>query len=392
MAGWDFATARSRIEAALAILETRDEITALAAEIGVSPPTTLQSAYETATDLAPVATMADAQLAALEELDTTKTAVEGARDMFTSIGLIGADPSADLAAAVTAFGAGDTAGATAAASHAAALIAAAPGDGRTRLIGGAGLLAGGVLIAGGSVALYRRRRLDLRPGVLAVEPGVDEQVSVDQAHPAEFVATVEPTPIADSSLVAETPPPRPVEPSRPTAAPTSPPIVETPPAFSESDAVAAYLRRRLERGPLPPIGDSASADSSAAIEAYRRRRIERDLLPGAGEAASTDLPAPIPERRWFPKHGSAAAQRSAAASPSDAEPAPESGAKPKSAAKRKSKSKSGAKSKSAAKPESTVKPQSTPPPDASDSYATLGAPPADAAGQDPAAPGGEEER
>jgi len=415
MAGWDFATARTRIEAALAILETRDRIAALASDIGVAPPTTLQSAYEAATDLAPVATMADAQLTALQELATTKTAVAGARDVFTSVGLIGSDPSADLAAAVTAFGAGDTAGARAAASHAAALITAAPADGRTRLIGGAGLLAGGFLLAGGSVALYRRRRLDLRPGVLAAEPGVDEPAPVSQAYPAEPVASAEPARLIELSsslgLPTSSPipePPRPVEPSPPAAAPTSAPIVESPPTSAESDAVAAYMRRRLERGPLPPIGDGASADSSAAIEAYRRRRIERDLLTAAGEAATTESPTPIPERRWFPKAGFAGGPQSAAVPPSVAEtpsdtppsvakpePAatPPSVAKPKSAAKRKSgaKSKSGATSKSAAKTEPTVKPQSTPPPDPPDSYATLGAPPADAAGQDPAAPGGEEE-
>ena len=162
MAAWDFATSRTRIEAALAILETRDRIAGLAGDLGVTPPATLRTAYEAATDLAPVAALADAQLAALQELTATNTTIAGTRDLVTSVGLIGADPSADLAAAVTAFGAGDTVAASAAASRADALIADAPSAGRIRLIAGAGVIAGGFLIAGGSAALYRRRRLDRR--------------------------------------------------------------------------------------------------------------------------------------------------------------------------------------------------------------------------------------
>jgi hypothetical protein len=185
MAEWDFATARTRIEAALAILDTRDRIAALSNAVGVSPPATLRSAYEAATDLAPVGALADAQLAALQALAATKASLAGANNAVTSVGLIGADPSAELVAGVTAFGAGDTAGASAAASRAGALLAAAPDVGRTRLI--VGVAGGGLLIAGGSFALVRRRRPRF---------GAGPAVAVRMARPLDPASDV-PAPLPD---------------------------------------------------------------------------------------------------------------------------------------------------------------------------------------------------
>ena len=257
MADWDFALARTRIEAALGILETRDRIAELAAEVGVTPPTVLRGAYEGGTaDLAPVASLAQAELASLEALTTTKSNVTAARDLVSSVGLLGADPAADLAAAFASFVAGDTVAATAAASRADALLAAATEVGRTRLLAGGGIVVGGGLIGGGSIVLYRRRRLDRGPLEPAAEPRPGKSTPVRQAHPAV------PESVADS----------------------------------------------------PPLGEPAS--------------------PPLGEPTS-------PRRR--------------------------------------------------AKPKSAAAPTSPAPPDDADSYATLGAPPAEEAGQEPAAPPGEEE-
>jgi hypothetical protein len=159
MADWDFAAARTRIEAALAILETRDRIAAVAADLGAAQPAALKTAYEGATDLAPVGQLADTELATLEAIVRARaTAAATTRDMVTAVGLLGADPSADLAAAVNSFGAGDSAAAVMAASRVENLIAAAPAAGRTRIALG-GILVGGGLIAGSSITLLRRRRL-----------------------------------------------------------------------------------------------------------------------------------------------------------------------------------------------------------------------------------------
>lgn len=174
MADWDFAAARKRIEAALAVLVTRDRIATVAADLGATQPAVLKTAYEGATDLATVGQLADTELAALEAIVTARATVAATtRDMVIAVGLLGADPSRDLAAAVNSFGAGDSAAATVAASRLEDLIAAAPAAGRTRLAAG-GILVGGGLIAGGSVTLLRRRGLGATLGAPPAESAGDE--------------------------------------------------------------------------------------------------------------------------------------------------------------------------------------------------------------------------
>jgi hypothetical protein len=329
LADWDFAAARTRIEAALAILKTRDQIAALARDLGATPPTVLRGAYEGAADLAPVGAMADAVLASLEGLQRTKATASAQGDLVSAVGLWGADPAAELAAGLAAFGAGDTVAASAAASRTDALLAAAPELGRTRLLAGAGIVVGGGLIAGGSVAFYRRRRLDRRPLGQASRLRLGATTPVMQAH------LVEPADVPDVLPLAQPPSQTPGEPA----------------------SVAAYRHRRLERGPLPPTGDSTTPETSSSIVVPRR-------FPRP--ASAVDSPsAPTP---------------TSAAAPKPAAP-PTSAAKLTSATTR----------KRTAKPKSGASPTVPGAPDATDPYATLGAPPADEAEQEPAAPPGEEE-
>jgi hypothetical protein len=157
---WEFGRATTEIGEASAILALRDEIATRAADLSVAPPTTLRAAYEGATDdLGGVHALAQTQLATATELDAAAAKVTAERDVFASIGLIGEDPSAALAAASASFSAGDTATADAGAVSVAAVMTGAADAGRTRaLVGG---LAGVGLIglgAGGAVAVYRRRR------------------------------------------------------------------------------------------------------------------------------------------------------------------------------------------------------------------------------------------
>src|SRR5207244_5917820 len=112
------------------------------------------------------------------------------------------------------------------------------------------------LIAGGSAALYRRRRLDRRlMAHPAAPPDLNESAKIGPAGPA-----------APASIADSLPPlPEPVlfpEPSRPLAGPP-------PPAISEPASVAAYRQRRLDRPPLPPIGELAPGEPSSPIAAYR---------------------------------------------------------------------------------------------------------------------------
>jgi hypothetical protein len=157
---WEFGRATTEIGEATAILALRDEIATHAAELAVPPPTTLRAAYEGATDdLDSVHALAETQLATATDLDTAAAKVAAERDVFASIGLIGEDPGAALAAASASFSAGDTATADAGADSVAAVMTGAADAGRTRaLVGG---LAGVGLIAlgaGGAFAVYRRRR------------------------------------------------------------------------------------------------------------------------------------------------------------------------------------------------------------------------------------------
>lgn len=158
MAAWDFAAARDAMAAANAVLAQRDAIDAAAASLGLPTTRALQRAYESATsDLAAARVLAAEQLATLGAIRRARTTVDAPRDLLTSLGLIGADPGPDLAAAARSFETDDLAGARASAGAAERLVHDAAAAGRQRLeTAGAGLLA--FLVAGGMVALWIRRR------------------------------------------------------------------------------------------------------------------------------------------------------------------------------------------------------------------------------------------
>jgi hypothetical protein len=360
LADWDFAAARTRIEAALAILETRDQIATLANDVGATPPATLRSAYEAATDLAPVKALADAQLAAVESLAATKTRIDGTRDLPTAVGLIGSDPSAELAAAVAAFGMGDTTGVSTAASRADALLAAAPDVGRTRVLTGGGLLVGGALLGGASVAFYRRRRpVHLGPPVPEVESDVGvstaaaEPTSVSEGGPAE--TTLTPAPKATLLRPREpwvvTPPPAPKFP-RPqvgsSSVAQSNPVGDAGPAGSTPTTPAPITTLRRPRSPWvvtpPPEPRFHGPESLAELPpvAPSKPAAERQSITKA--KSPTGKPTSVAKPRAASESLSVAKPKAAAES--------RSGAKPKSAS---AKPTSGAESESSAKPTSGAK-------------------------------------
>jgi hypothetical protein len=195
MGRWEFARATTRMTEATDILAIRDQIAARASGLGVAPPGSLQVAYEGATkDLGSVGTLATAQLEAVTALDAAAGQVAAERDVFTSLGLLGEDPAASLAAASGAFSAGDTATADAGAASLESLMAGAPDAGRTRafvagLAGGAVLAAG----AGGAVAMRRRRQQFVGPMMTwAPQPApVSSPGPVEPVEPSEPVEPVE---------------------------------------------------------------------------------------------------------------------------------------------------------------------------------------------------------
>ncbi|MEA2519242.1 MAG: hypothetical protein QOF49_1322, partial [Chloroflexota bacterium] len=192
MSRWDFATATARITDARAVLDERDEIARVAAELGVVPPTAVRTAYQTAqSSLAGAATLAATELADVRALGAAAAAVAAPRDPVVGLGLLGTAPQVDLEAARSAF----TTGASDASARAAAVVALMNGAadvGRTRLTALiAGLLVVLVLVAVAIVVARRRRRND------PVAVGAERVGSVGAAPaPGTPVATIRATPEA----------------------------------------------------------------------------------------------------------------------------------------------------------------------------------------------------
>ena len=158
LSDWDFATARRRIADARSVLDLRDAIAADAAALGIAPPADLRAAYETArTDLGSATDIANRERSAVAALAAARDAVQAPRSPLVALGLLGMSPDSVLAAARTAFSAGDPdAGARAAAVT--ALIDGASAVGRDRaIVAAVGLIAAVVLLVV-AIRLVRRRR------------------------------------------------------------------------------------------------------------------------------------------------------------------------------------------------------------------------------------------
>jgi hypothetical protein len=156
MGAWEFDDAGAGMNAALAILDDRDRIEAQAAALELEAPDTLRSAFEGRDGIEAADAEATRQIDALEQLDDTAGQIEREPDLVESIGLVGTDPTADLATARAAFEAGDMDAATSSAERAAAARGQAADAGRTRVaVAGGGVL---LLDAIGLAYLFSRRR------------------------------------------------------------------------------------------------------------------------------------------------------------------------------------------------------------------------------------------
>ncbi len=138
--GWSFDTAEVRISDASAILAERDRTATLAGSLGLTPPGTLETAYEaagTATALATAGTLATRAETSLEAIDAASAAVAAPRDWLVSLGLSGKDPDGQLAAARTDWQMGrlDDAATTATLVTGTLAVAADAGRGRAVVIG-----------------------------------------------------------------------------------------------------------------------------------------------------------------------------------------------------------------------------------------------------------------
>ena len=171
MDGWTFDSAGEAMNQARIVLLRRDELAAAAAAEGLTPDDDLEAAYEgagSAIALDAALALAEDTASSLHEVIAAADAAEAPRDWLTSLGLDGADPEGELTAARAAWQAGDLDAATAGADATVAALAAAPGNGRTKvLVVGGG--AAGMVILLGVVVLARRRRHG--PVPVPAEPG-----------------------------------------------------------------------------------------------------------------------------------------------------------------------------------------------------------------------------
>lgn len=159
MAAWTFDRATDQLELAGTVLVERERIEQRAAALDLEAPETLRSAFEGDAGLTAAAEEASMELEVLDLIGAATRVVADEPSLLERIGLLGIDPSVDLASARDAFEEGELAEADAEAAAATAARGAASALGRDRVVlAGAGLLAlNGAALAASSVRRGRRR-------------------------------------------------------------------------------------------------------------------------------------------------------------------------------------------------------------------------------------------
>jgi hypothetical protein len=107
MSAWRFDTAEGLITQADQVLDQRAAIDTAATAAGLTPPSTLRTAFESDAGMAAASSEADAELRVIGVIQDAASARPPADDALSTIGLIGSQPDARLAAARAAFAAGD---------------------------------------------------------------------------------------------------------------------------------------------------------------------------------------------------------------------------------------------------------------------------------------------
>ena len=164
---WQFDAATSLLGRARQALAERASLETAAKDAGLTLPARMQALFE-AGDFAGAVTEAQAERAAIAAITAASAARTGGEPV-TAVGLVGADPEHDLAAARTAFSAGDATGAVTAAGIASQTWADAYGEGRRRLLMGLSLAAA-IGVLGLSLGSRLRRSRPTRAAVDAPQP------------------------------------------------------------------------------------------------------------------------------------------------------------------------------------------------------------------------------
>ena len=224
--GWRFGDADARIQEATDVVRQRDETASQATAAGLSEPDGLETAYEsadTAAELADASALAANTQASLSAVIAAGAAAAAPRDWVTTLGLSGKDPDADLAAARSAWEAGNLTEANDRAALVAGTlsIAAEAGRGRAIVIGGGATLVLLLLLVLLIVAIVRWRGRSRRAPVAAIPVTPwDAPTSFDAPGTFDAPGSFDPPSSFDSSSPFDTstsldPPPPPAPPFDP---------------------------------------------------------------------------------------------------------------------------------------------------------------------------------
>ena len=155
---WQFDTANELLASANAILDQRASIRSAATAAGLTPPATLQTAFELPDGFLVASQEASAEIAAIARHNVAAATRPAAPDLLQTMGMWGATPEADLARSRDLFAAGDLDASIDAAGSAAIIWVSAEDVGRGRLVSIVALVLAILLAVAMLVGWLRERR------------------------------------------------------------------------------------------------------------------------------------------------------------------------------------------------------------------------------------------
>ncbi len=138
---WQFDQASELLDGAEAALDARDAVLDATAGIGLTPPSTMQTAFEGPRGFTAAGTEAQAELTAVTAYRQAVASRPAQLDPATAIGLWNSDPSRIIGQAAAAFAAGDLQTSVEASAYARTIWASAANVGRSRVLAAGALLA-----------------------------------------------------------------------------------------------------------------------------------------------------------------------------------------------------------------------------------------------------------
>ncbi len=167
---WQYDQTTELLDSASTALDDRDAVLDAAAGAGLTPPTTMQTAFEGPRGFAAASAEAEAQLAAIDAFRSAAATRSMETDPVARIGLWNSDPNGALGRAAEAFRTGDLEDSVAASAYARTTWTTAADVGRSRVLAIGGLLAAVLLAAWLLVRGIRDRRGHRRRRLVMAHP------------------------------------------------------------------------------------------------------------------------------------------------------------------------------------------------------------------------------